>query len=108
MKCDFCKLEKRAISLHGNYKLCYGCNISLKMAAPELLEGLLELLTARNMQHRVGLWPTRFPHMLTSSVEPKSWARKRFEFWFTHATCKVIKAEEQACAAIAKAKGETK
>jgi hypothetical protein len=72
----------------------------------DLRAALEELLAAREEQHRVGLWPERFPHIGRSPTKPKGAARNRFEIWYTRATVRVIKAEEQAHAALAAAGGE--
>lgn len=72
---------------------------------PNLLAVLEELLAARDMQNRIAWWVERFPHIRTSSMNPKSATRVRFEVWYTRATCRVIKAEDEARAVIAKARG---
>lgn len=67
------------------------CRQSVRLQESE--EILRELLEARELQYRTGLWPVRFPRIRS---EPGGAARRRFARWYARATRRVIDAEERA------------
>ena len=74
-------------------------NAQLMMAAPELLETLTLLLSARDVRRRISLWPQRFKQIKIKG----SASRRRFERHYAGAIARVIIAEKLAHDAVAKA-----